>query len=256
MRHLTIDEQIALVLDKKYSGAPSEEFNADAEKLRDHVPLEYVLGEAEFLGLRIDMNAHPMPPREETAFWVEVAIKYLKAKHGDKPLRIADLFAGSGNVGLAILAGLPNSFVEFHEYDAALLPGIERSLALNGIDKLRASFHASDALNGLTGEYDVILAVPPYVAPEDLDELDPEMIKHEPHLAFFADEHGRAFHRMLIEEARGFLKDGGVLFMETDMGHKEGTERMLESLPVDKRWSSVEFWPDPYGAETNVVLIK
>lgn len=247
------EEQCELIARVKYandiSGARKSDFERDVERLRDNEPIEYILGRAQFLGLEIDMTAKPMPPREETAFWVEKAIASLPQ---NKELRIADLFAGSGNVGTAVLAGLPLASVEFHELDSNLLPGIERTLELNYIDKERASFHASNALEGLTGEYDAIFAVPPYVAREDLAELDPEMVKHEPHLAFFADEGGRAFHRMLIEQGGAHLKEGGVLFMETDMGHLEGTKTMLEGT----KWSKVEFWPDPYGEFTNVVLTK
>lgn len=254
MSHQSVfDEQVELIKKIKYGGEESPSLTRDIARLKDNEPIEYILGEAQFAGLRIDMSERPMPPREETAFWVKRAILSLPQ---NKELRIADLFAGAGNVGTLVLSELPLSTVEFHELDAKLLPGIERTLDLNHIDRERATVHASSVLDGLTGEYDAILAVPPYVAREALPELDPEMIKHEPHLAFFADENGRAFHRMLIEGARNHLKDGGVLFMETDMDHKEGTLKMLDTLPEGEKWSKVEFWPDPYGAEANVVLTK
>jgi methylase of polypeptide subunit release factors len=78
------------------------------------------------------------------------------------------------------------------------------------------------------------------------------MIAYEPHLAFFAHEEGHEFHRILIEKGRDFLKEGGTLFMETDMDHNEWVRDAVKNTA----WSSLEFWPDPYGATPNVVLRK
>ncbi|MCA9358436.1 hypothetical protein KC902_04200, partial [Candidatus Kaiserbacteria bacterium] len=92
----------------------------------------------------------------------------------------------------------------------------------------------------------------PYVPYEALPELDKEMIDYEPHLAFFAHENGHEFHRILIEQAWDFLLPGGTLYMESDID----TEEVIQKLVKNTRWTSLEFWPDPYGATPNVVLRK
>jgi len=250
MHYPTLEEKIATVLAKKYAGQNSLAFRADELRLKHGEPLEYVLGYAEFLGCKIDISCRPMIPRYETAFWVDRAIKELAEQN--RSLRVADTFAGSGNVGIAILKHVPHTIVEFSELDASLLPGIAHSVDLNKIDPARAKLIAANALEGLTGQYDDIFAVPPYVSPNALSELDPEMRDHEPHLAFFAEEGGRAFHRLLIEKAWDYLLPGGTLYMESDMDHEAGTRKMLEGT----KWSKVEFWPDPYDATPNVVLRK
>lgn len=235
---------------EKYHDMESPEFRDDVLRLQNGEPYEYVLGHADFLGAHIDLSLKPMIPRPETAFWVARAIEELKVHDG--PLRIADTFAGAGNVGIALLMHLPNATVEFFELDSTLKPQIEKSIALNGIDASRTKVVTASDIEGLTGEYDAIFAVPPYVPYEALPELDQEMIDHEPHLAFFAHDGGHEFHKILIEKGRSFLKEGGVLYMEADMDHNDWVREAIK----DTAWKSLEFWPDPYGATPNVVLRK
>lgn len=248
MHYPTLSEAIGELRSQKYANHDSPECLADIERLRNGEPLQYVMGYANFLGCHIDMSTKPMIPRYETAYWVEKAAKRIAGD--ERALRLADLFAGSGNIGIALLKLLPAATMEFHEIDATLFPGIERSLMINNIDRARAQLIVADGLSGLAGKYDALFAVPPYIPFSALPDLDPEQRDHEPHLAFFAEENGRAYHRLLIEKARQFLVPGGHLFMETDMDHKEGTDAMLRGTS----WSTVLYTPDPYGALTNVIL--
>ena len=245
-----IEKQIERLCEEKYHSVESEGFHTDAARLKNGEPFEYVLGYANFLGAKIDLSHKPMIPRPETAFWVERAITELKTKSG--PLRLADTFSGAGNVGLALLKHLPNATVDFFELDPNLKPQIEKNILLNDLDPSRAKVITASDIQGLTGKYDAIFAVPPYVPYEALPDLDPEMIDHEPHLAFFAHDNGHEFHQLLIAKARDFLKEGGTLYMEADMDHNDAITNMIQGT----LWSKLEFWSDPYGATPNVVLRK
>lgn len=238
------------LLEEKYQAQESEAFLVDCARLKNGEPFEYILGYVDFLGARIDLSYKPMIPRPETAFWVERAINELKSKN--QPLRLADTFAGAGNVGLALLTHLENVTVDICELDPKLAPQIEKNLELNNISKDRAKVITASDLQGLTGQYDAILAVPPYVPYDALPDLDPEMINHEPHLAFFAHDNGHEFHRLMIDKAYDLLTPGGTLYMEADFDHNEAIKEMVAGT----RWTALEFWPDPYGATPNVVLRK
>lgn len=245
-----LEKQKAELLTKKYSRVETPEFLADVTRLKNGEPLEYVIGFADFLGCHIDLSHKPMIPRYETAFWVERAINELKERN--KPLRLADTFSGSGNVGVALLKHLPDATVDFSELDPHLKEQIQISCIKNDIDPSRYTITTASALDGLTGTYDAIFAVPPYVAPEALPDLDAEMIHYEPHLAFFADDDGTAFHKILIETAWEKLNDAGTLYMEADMDQDEKIKEMINGT----KWSKLELWPDPYGATPNIVLRK
>ncbi len=245
-----LERQIQKLKEEKYSGIESQDFFSDVERLTKGEPYEYVLEYVTFLGARIDLSLRPMIPRYETAFWVLQAMEELKTKN--KTLRLADTFAGAGNVGLALLTNLENATVDICELDPALKAQIEINLKKNSIEPTRGQAIVASALDGLVGKYDAIFAVPPYVPYEALPNLDPEMINFEPHLAFFAHNNGHEFHEILIESAWDFLEDGGTLYMETDMDHEEWIRNRVKGT----KWSNLEFWPDPYGATPNVVLRK
>jgi release factor glutamine methyltransferase len=245
-----IDTQIEKLKKEKFAGIETADFLHDAERLRAGEPYEYVLGYVDFLGAHIDLSLHPMIPRPETAFWVGRAIEELKQKDG--VLRLADTFSGAGNVGLALLVNLPSATVDISELDPRLKAQIEFNLKKNTIEDGRACVITASALDGLSDTYDAIFAVPPYVPYNALPDLDPEMINHEPHLAFFAHDNGHEFHKLLIEKAWNYLKEDGTLYMEADMDHNDAIREMVQGTP----WSSLEFWPDPYGDTPNVVLRK
>jgi release factor glutamine methyltransferase len=240
------------LLSEKYTGVATPQYESDCARLAAGEPYEYVLGYVDFLGAHIDLSLKPMIPRPETAFWVKRALEELASLN--RPLRLADTFAGAGNVGLALLTNLPTATVDISELDPALAPQITKNLEINHIEPTRARVITASALEGLTGTYDAILAVPPYVPYEALPDLDPEMIHHEPHLAFFAHDNGHEFHRTLVAEAYDLLSENGTLYMEADYDHAEAIREIVAAC--GKPWRSLEFWPDPYGATPNVVLRK
>ncbi len=245
-----IEGQIDRLKKEKYNGKETDELARDILRLKKGEPYEYVLGHVDFLGAHIDLSFRPMIPRPETAFWVGRAIEELK--QNQSPLRIADTFAGAGNVGLALLKNLPQSTVDICELDPTLKSQIEKNIKLNHIDPMRTRVITASALDGLVGKYDAIFAVPPYVPYEALPDLDKEMIDFEPHLAFFAHDDGHEFHKILIEQAYSYVNDGGSLYMEADMDDNDVIREIVKGTP----WSKLEFWPDPYGATPNVVLRK
>lgn len=247
-----LDRQFQSLKEEKYAGVATPAYESDCERLRMGEPYEYVLGYVDFCGAHIDLSLRPMIPRPETAFWVTRAIEELKSRYGDEPLRLADTFAGAGNVGLALLVNLSRAAVDICELDPKLKEQIEINLEKNSIVDGRARVVTASDIQGLEGKYDAILAVPPYVPYDALPDLDKEMIEHEPHLAFFAHDNGHEFHKILIDSAWDYLNEGGTLYMEADMDHNDAIKEMVKGT----KWSALEFWSDPYGATPNVVLRK
>lgn len=244
--YLTDEQAREKILKEKYGGVESEAYRSDCARLAAHEPWEYVLGYAEFLGCRIDLSYKPMIPRPETAFWVERVIEEWKGAPGE--IRALDLYAGAGNIGIALLKHLPNAVCTFNEIDANLLPQIEKSLELNGIARERATLIAGDSLEKVTGRFDIICANPPYVDPAGEAEMDPEM-RYEPKIAFFGSADGYGQHRELIATGRDYLTERGVLYLECDMTQVEELKKLLASTP----WRA-DYWKDPYGHENLIAL--
>lgn len=248
-----LEQNITLLLTEKYSGIETPEYFADVKKLKAGEPYAYVLGWKDFLGVHIDLSCKPIIPRAETAHWALRAIEELKAKEKEKgsPLRTFDAYAGSGNVGLAVAKHILGTLVEISELDALLSPGIIASARASGIQDEQIKVLPGDSLETATGLYDAIFANPPYIPPGDIDNLDPDMVAHEPHLAFFANEGGNEFHKILIDQAWDFLVPGGSVYIEADEYQRPAIEKLLQGT----RWT-YEFWPDQYGQVRFPILRK
>ncbi len=253
MMSYELEKNTERLLAEKYSGIEIPEYFADVERLKAGEPYPYILGWKDFLGVRIDLSCKPIIPRAETAHWALRAIEELKTKekeHG-RPLRTFDAYAGSGNVGLAVAKHIPGTFSEISELDALLSPGIVESARMSGIPESQIKVIPGDSLEAATGLYDAIFANPPYIPPSDIDNLDPDMVAHEPHLAFFANDGGNEFHKILIDQAWDFLVPGGAVYIEAD----EYQRPAIEALLKDSKWT-YEFWEDQYGQVRFPVLRK
>ena len=200
---------------------------------------DYARGFVPFLDCRIYLDSHPLIPRVETEFWVEKAIQELQLKGAPKCL---DLFAGSGAIGVAVLKHVPSSRVDFGEIGANHLPTILKNILENGIDPNRASVIKTDVWSAMRGVYDFILANPPYLAKERVERLQDSVVRHEPHMALFAEDGGFALIEKTILGAPEHLSPAGVLYIE----HEPEQARRISEI-AEKTGLTAETKYDQYG---------
>jgi HemK-like putative methylase len=131
----------------------------------------------------------------------------------EKSIRVLDLCAGSGCIGVAIAKALPEAHVSFSEIDAAHLPTIEKNLAENGIPPERYALFQTTLFKDIPDTFDVILCNPPYID-ESLDRTDESVVTNEPHLALYGGNEGMEIIKQLITQAPAHLKPGGHLWIE------------------------------------------
>lgn len=168
-------------------------------------PREYVWGEAEFYGLRLQVTPATLIPRPDTETLVDAALAALPAT----PQRVADLGTGSGAIALALAAERPAWDV--HASDAS--PEALRVAQANGAAlRLAVHWHRGDWYAALpAGPWDALLSNPPYVAPGDAHLA---ALAHEPRSALVAAQEGLADLRQLIAGAPARLRAGGWLLLE------------------------------------------
>jgi release factor glutamine methyltransferase len=244
---MRFEKKVEVLRIEKHKGRETKEFLADVARLAEGEAFEYILGEVMFCGAHIDLSLRPMIPRPETEHWVKSALSEQKDKG---TLRVLDLFAGSGNVGLAILKNIPDSTVDFIELDPKLKEQIGTSLQKNNIDTARANILTGDTWDGASGTYDLIMAVPPYVPPHMKDEVMQELHAEDP-LSFFDKEDGFYFHKQVFSHAKEFLKDDGILYLEFDITQRE----KIEELAKEYGFTNYSFFKDPYGHDCAVKLL-
>ena len=230
------------LLNEKYGGKETPEYFADLKRLEAGEPLAYVIGWVDFLGCRIDISLRPLIPRPETEFWVEKVIKSVASKQLPvASLKILDLFAGSGCIGIALLKHLPNARVDFGEKDEKLCAQIRKNLNQNGV-AARARVIRTDVFSNIQDSYNIIVANPPYISPNKKDTVQESVLAHEPHEALFADDDGLFFIKKLLKEAPAHLHPGGVMYIEFGEAQKEQIEKLTKS----EAWET-EFWKDQFG---------
>ena len=134
------------------------------------LPDDYKKGYKCFLGNKIDLSLRPLIPREETEYWVSIILKEIK-----EGSRCLDLFSGSGCIGLSILKNVENSYCDFGEIEDKFIEQIK--INLEGIDENRYKIIKTDIFLNITGKYDYILANPPYVAEQRMNEVGDDVLE-------------------------------------------------------------------------------
>lgn len=218
-----MDKEQAWLLREKYNGEKSPAFFTDCKRLALGEPLGYLIGHVPFLDTTIHLDSRPLIPRPETEFWVEKAITEIKEYQQrtaglglttPEPITVADMCAGSGCAGVAVLQQVNNTTVVFAELDERHLATIAKNVAANELSADRARIVQSNIFSALPGEkFDFILANPPYIDPA-LHRVEDTVKDFEPHLALFGGHGGMEIIIQLIVEAKYHLLPHGRLWIE------------------------------------------
>ncbi|GBD34105.1 50S ribosomal protein L3 glutamine methyltransferase [bacterium HR34] len=172
-------------------------------------------------------SKHLFSPRRETIYWVKKAIKQI-SKSKTKKIKVLDLFAGSGIIGILVLKNIKNSVVHFGEIDKNALKAVKENLEKNKIGKKRYKIIKTNVFSNIKEKYNFILANPPYIAPENRFFVQESVLKNEPKRALFSKDKGLYHIKKLIIGAKKHLKEGGALYFEFDHYHKNLLENFLK----------------------------
>jgi release factor glutamine methyltransferase len=206
---------------------------ADLEKIRPLVrrraqrePLQYIFGETEWGGLKLKTDRRALIPRPETEYLLELLGEVWKGADAVPPTRILDLGTGTGALALGLSTRFPEAKVCAVDRSAdALALARENAAALGLAD--RVELRESDWYSNLgdVERFDLIVANPPYLSAHETAEAQPEVKTFEPMSALTSDEDGIADLRKVIAGAPQFLRDGGLLALETGIAqHAKLTE--------------------------------
>lgn len=192
----------------------ADELEAMVERRVAGMPLEHVLGWAEFRGLRIRVDPDVFVPRRRTEFLVERAIA-LAAAVGRRPV-VVDLCCGSGAVGAALAAAVGDIELHATDIDAAAVRCARRN-----VEPLGGAVYRGDLFEplppALRGRVDVLVANVPYVPTAAIGQLPPEARDHEPLVALDGGADGLDVLRRVTDQAARWLAPGGHLLMETSV---------------------------------------
>ena len=183
----------------------------------EHIPLQQLTGEQDFMGLTFNVNEHVLIPRQDTEILVEEVLKELH-----DGMRVLDMCTGSGCILLSLLHYSNDCEGLGVDLSAEALEVAGRNVlkVLTPEKAEHAHFLQSDLFEKVEGKFEIIVSNPPYIASAEVEKLMPEVRDHEPRMALDGTEDGLHFYRRIIEEAGKHLVSSGMLFLE--IGYDQG----------------------------------
>lgn len=215
-----------------------EAFDADCRRRADEVPVAYLTGHREFMGLQLLVDSQVLVPRPETETLAQWAIERLQGMDPGAQPRVIDLGTGSGALALAIAAACPRAEVTATDCSApalALARANARQLGLGVRFAEGDWWSAADA-----GRFDLAVANPPYIA-----EDDPHLaaLRHEPRHALVAAENGLQALARIVGAAPRHLS--GWLLLEHGWDQADDVRRLMSQAG----FCDVETRPDLNGLQ-------
>jgi release factor glutamine methyltransferase len=198
-------------------------------------PLAYVLGEWGFRRLTLKVDARVLVPRPETEVVVQRCLELLA---GMPEPAVLDVGTGSGAIALAIADEHPGARVTAIDVSAEALELARENADAAGLEVV---FELRDVRDGLDGVYDLVVSNPPYISPDEIEELEPEVRDWEPRLATVGEEHTA----VIADGAAGALVPGGHLVLEVADGRADDVVRLL----CDRGYDDVRMGRDLTGRD-------
>ena len=239
--------------------------------LKKQKPIQYILGETEFYGLPFLVNENTLIPRPETEELVELIIKQnSKSEIPPEPkvngaklnskLKILDIGTGSGCIAISLVKNISNVEVYAIDISEEALETAKKNaqinqveihfiqadiLKINNLEQLPTSNPKLETHNPkLETQFDIIVSNPPYVRNIEKQEINPNVLEYEPHLALFVeDDDALLFYRKIAQLALKSLSPNGRLYFEINQYLGKETVELIESFG----FKNVVLHKDIYG---------
>lgn len=227
---------------EKFSLIQALKLRSLKHKMNKGMPLNKIVKTAFFYGREYFVNKNVLAPRPETELVCERAISLIEEK---KPLKVLDLCAGSGVIGLTIKGERPNAMVTLADVsDKALRVAKKNAKKLN----LEVQILRTDLFDNIKDTYDMIVSNPPYIEKKAYEMLDIQVKKYDPKIALIGGEDGLDFYREIARRFKDFLSQDGSMVLEIGYNQGESVKKML-----DECFEDVQVYKDFEGNDRIVV---
>ena len=192
----------------------AERFEELLEFRRQHIPVQYITGQQNFMGFELNVTPDVLIPRPETELLTERVIHVCEGKD------VLDLCTGSGCIAIAVRCLGKAKSVQASDISEEALAVARKNAKTYGAE---IEFRQGDLFDACgTKRFDIIVSNPPYIPTAEIAGLMPEVREYEPHLALDGTEDGLMFYRRIAAECRGHLNPGGKVLLE--IGCEQGKD--------------------------------
>ena len=238
-------DRVKIAIDPELRLSESEllKLHFAVKELLKNKPVQYILGETEFCGMRFFVDENVLIPRPETEELVNQLVSCSVNQLHSPSFRILDIGTGSGCIAISLAKLLKNSIVTAIDISEKALKVAKKNALANGVN---VNFIKDDILNPkntelLDNQFDIIVSNPPYVCESEKTEMRANVLDYEPSSALFvSDNDPLVFYRKILEFAKKALKPSGEIWFE--INEKLGNE--MRNLCHEKGFKNVEIIKD------------
>ncbi len=224
-------------------------FSLIDKHIEKNVPLSHLAGFEYFYDRKFKVTKDVLSPRMETEELIYKVIEYIKSINKNN-IKILDLCTGSGIIGITLRKEL-----EFKSLEVVASDISEEALKVakeNAImNEAEVKFIQSDIFENINEKFDIIVSNPPYIAYNDKITMEDNVLNYDPHLALFAEEDGMYFYREIVENAKEYLEEDGLVFFEIGYDQREKILKL-----ANENGFKAEVYKDINGRDRMAILVR
>ena len=224
-------------------------FSLIDKHIEKNVPLSHLAGFEYFYERKFKVTKDVLSPRMETEELIYKVIEYIKSINKNN-IKILDLCTGSGIIGITLRKEL-----EFKSLEVVASDISEEALKVakeNAImNEAEVKFIQSDIFENINEKFDIIVSNPPYIAYNDKITMEDNVLNYDPHLALFAEEDGMYFYREIVENAKEYLEEDGLVFFEIGYDQREKILKL-----ANENGFKAEVYKDINGRDRMAILVR
>ncbi|HET7819833.1 MAG TPA: peptide chain release factor N(5)-glutamine methyltransferase [Bacteroidia bacterium] len=245
-------KEIKINADQLIKTEKIERFEDVVNQLKNHKPIQYIIGSTEFYGLKLKVNEHVLIPRPETEELVDIIIKDHRLASITNHT-ILDIGTGSGCIAIALKKNIPATTVSAIDISEYALKVAMQNAEDNNI---HIHFLQHDILKQFPHpgiKYNIIVSNPPYICYSEKRTMNKNVLDHEPNIALFVpDENALLFYKAITNFALNHLEHGGKLYFEINEKYGDGVTDLL----IKKGFNNVILKKDMSGKDRMVIANK
>ncbi|MBR5913307.1 MAG: peptide chain release factor N(5)-glutamine methyltransferase [Selenomonadaceae bacterium] len=248
LAHILNCKRLYLYVDAAKNLSPAQVIHYEnlIERRAEKIPVAYLTGQREFMGLNFAVTPDVLIPRPDTEILTQLAIENLSAVENPT---FADLGTGSGAICVSILKYVKNAKAAAVDISQDAINCAKFNAEKFGVDD-RINFYVGNLFEPLRGQkFHAIISNPPYIPTKDLSTLQDE-VKREPKFALDGGVDGLDFYRRIVEDAPNFLFNGGFLAVEIGINQAVDVKNLFA-----ENFTDIEIFRDLAGIERVVAGI-
>lgn len=216
-------QEIIANLDKEVKEEQRVRYYLALIEIIQGMPIQYITNKQEFMKLDFYVDKNVLIPQPDTEILVEKAIEEAKKIEN---VEILDMCTGSGCIGISIAKNIENAKVTLVDISKYSIEIAKKNALRNKVES-QLTFIQSNMFEKVEKKFDIIVSNPPYIKTDVIPKLD-KQVQNEPHIALDGGKDGLKFYKIIIEEAKKYLKENGKLILEIGYDQKEEVENLIK----------------------------